>query len=98
MPSGGSVLILLAQLFCLGYLCTYMFAVIAHAAGGDNDLPSFPRYTSLYEDIVRPFIMVCASFIFASPGSSSKNIDCFIAPHFWDHTLIRSLAKLHFYL
>jgi len=56
---------LLLALLIAGYLCAYMFRVVGRSAQGDRQLPDWPGFTDLYEDIVYPLLLVVGTALLA---------------------------------
>ena len=51
---------LMLQVFVLGYLFSYMQAVIHSTAVGDNEMPALPTMTNFWEDILLPCLQLIA--------------------------------------
>ncbi len=46
------------QILFGGYLCAYYISVVGSSAGGEEELPDWPDFTSLWDDILRPVVLV----------------------------------------
>jgi hypothetical protein len=57
--AGGYVVIL--RLFALGYLISYMKAIVAVSAYGEDEMPKWPDFSDFYDDIMHPILLFFAS-------------------------------------
>jgi len=51
-------LIWIIKLFFGWYLCAYYISVVGSSAAGEEELPDWPDFTSLWDDIFRPVLLV----------------------------------------
>ncbi len=51
------------QLLFGGYLCAYYISVISSSAAGEEELPNWPDFANLWEDILRPMILVIGAIM-----------------------------------
>jgi len=61
----ASYILLSGIIVICGYWCAYMFSVVVETAGGDDELPEFPGVMSYWEDLLHPFLLWIASFLYA---------------------------------
>jgi len=54
---------LLVSIFAAGYLATYMFSIIGETGRGEDEPPSWPSFTNLWDDILRPFGRLFAAIL-----------------------------------
>ncbi len=59
----GLPFVWLLQVFFGGYLCAYYINVIGSSAGGEEELPDWPDFTNLWDDILRPILLFAAAFL-----------------------------------
>ena len=53
----------LLKMLLTGYLCAYYISVIASSAAGEEELPDWPDFTSLWDDILRPGLLIAAALL-----------------------------------
>ncbi len=51
------------QILFGGYLCAYYISVISSSAAGEEELPDWPDFTNLWDDIFRPVLLVGAAIL-----------------------------------
>ena len=53
----------LLQMAMSGYVTVYYVSIIGSSAAGEEELPDWPDLSSLWEDIIRPLLLLAAAFI-----------------------------------
>ena len=61
----GGLAGLLVQLVVDGYLCAYLLQVVQSSAQREEEPPSWPDFSNLWEDILHPFLLVLATTLCA---------------------------------
>jgi hypothetical protein len=52
-----------------GYICAYSMRLIISSAAGENDPPDWPSFSTWWDDVIRPWILVVGTvFIYIGPA------------------------------
>ena len=46
-----------------GYVCAFYISVIGSTAGGEDELPDWPDLSSMWDDVIRPVLLVAAAIV-----------------------------------
>ena len=55
--------VLIVQLFALGYFISYMKAIVATSAYGDQEMPKWPDFANFWDDMMQPILLVAGSLL-----------------------------------